>query len=613
MADISLIVATNADEVTKDVDRLKNSVNNMGNSMAGAAKDTQTLSKAQQASGAVARTAGKRMSGTGMAIQQVGYQTGDFLVQIQSGTNAMVAFGQQATQLVGVLPMVASNLGLSMGAAIGLSAGLGILIPLVTAVGAYFMRAGGEAKSMEDAISDLEDAVSSYADAMESARNVTESARKEFGFTTGLLGSIIRDLETIARNKAFEALGTSIDTLRSEHISGFESDLENIADLLEMGGWFAELSDEAAQFDGALITLEDRANSLGVRLESALDLRQMLLDVSGGIDNMTDAQFAFYDDLLATIKQMEIMKAEQDNLGANQDALVEGAEAFLSIWQSIAGVVKETVDNMGGGQTLSDAQFQQMLYYQQFAETMGAAPDEPVKPPSSGTSGGGRSGTTVDPLLGQIEQLETFLATERELLLVEYETRQMTLEQSLEKEYLTRQQYADMTLELEGRKNKELRDIELRTQQQKVSIVAGGIQDVLNAAANGNERLLKAARVVGAAEALINTYRAASQTLADPTLPFYAKFGAAASILAAGFGMVSAIKSGSSSGSLTDGSASSSGADAAVPTQATATPQRVIIEGINRDSLISGEQLSNIFEALYKENEDRGFVFEVAT
>ena len=198
---------------------------------------------------------------------------------------------------------------------------------------------------------------------------------------------------------------------------------------------------------------------------------------------------------------------------------------------------------------------------------------------------------------------------------MEYETRQMTLEQSLEKEYLTRQQYADMTLELESRKNKELRDIELKTQQQKVSIVAGGIQDVLNAAANGNERLLKAARVIGAAEALINTYRAASQTLADPTLPFYLKFGAAASVLAAGFGMVNAIKSGSSSGSLTGGStsASPSGADAAVPTQATATPQRVIIEGINRDSLISGEQLSNIFEALYKENEDRGFVFEVAT
>jgi len=43
-----------------------------------------------------------------------------------------------------------------------------------------------------------------------------------------------------------------------------------------------------------------------------------------------------------------------------------------------------------------------------------------------------------------------------------------------------------------------------------------------------------------------------------------------------------------------------------------ATPQKVIIEGIDRSSLISGEQLSNIFEALYEENENRGFVFEVA-
>ena len=38
----------------------------------------------------------------GVAMQQTGYQVGDFLVQVQSGTNPMVAFGQQATQLVGV-------------------------------------------------------------------------------------------------------------------------------------------------------------------------------------------------------------------------------------------------------------------------------------------------------------------------------------------------------------------------------------------------------------------------------------------------------------------------------------------------------------------------------
>lgn len=82
----------------------------------------------------------------GVVVQQTGYQVGDFLVQVQSGTNPMVAFGQQATQLVGVLPLMTGLFGLSTTALIGLSAGLGIVIPLVTAIGAYFLRSSDSAK-----------------------------------------------------------------------------------------------------------------------------------------------------------------------------------------------------------------------------------------------------------------------------------------------------------------------------------------------------------------------------------------------------------------------------------------------------------------------------------
>lgn len=75
----------------------------------------------------------RSMNAMGMATQQVGYQVGDFLVQVQSGTNWMVAFGQQATQAVGVLGIMNPSL-------IGIGAALGIIIPLVTAVGAAWMK-----------------------------------------------------------------------------------------------------------------------------------------------------------------------------------------------------------------------------------------------------------------------------------------------------------------------------------------------------------------------------------------------------------------------------------------------------------------------------------------
>jgi len=137
-------------------------------------------------------------------------------------------------------------------------------------------------------------------------------------------------------------------------------------------------------------------------------------------------------------------------------------------------------------------------------------------------------------------------------------------------------------------------------------------------AAAGGEKMVKAVQVFSATQALINSYVAYTEVLKDPSFigrPL-ARFAAAAGVLAAGLNMVQAIKGaggGGGGGSTSGGSSSASGADATVTAQATATPQRVIIEGIDRDSLISGEQLSNIFEALYKENEDRGFVFEVAT
>ena len=48
-------------------------------------------------------------SGMGFVMQQTGYQVGDFLVQIQSGANVVMAFGQQMTQLIYVLPELAKE------------------------------------------------------------------------------------------------------------------------------------------------------------------------------------------------------------------------------------------------------------------------------------------------------------------------------------------------------------------------------------------------------------------------------------------------------------------------------------------------------------------------
>lgn len=131
----------------------------------------------------------------GVAMQQTGYQVGDFMVQIQSGTNPMVAFGQQATQLVGVLyllpPATLAARVAIMGLSVSVSAlvmSLGIFIPIATAVGAYFMRMSGSSKNLSQRIDDLEATTQKVIGAFETLAD-TELNQK-FGNTTESIRSM---------------------------------------------------------------------------------------------------------------------------------------------------------------------------------------------------------------------------------------------------------------------------------------------------------------------------------------------------------------------------------------------------------------------------------------
>jgi flagellar basal body-associated protein FliL len=123
-------------------------------------KEVQLLSQSQMA-------ATKASNRFGVVTQQAGYQIGDFLVQVQSGTNPFVAFGQQATQLVGILPLMTGAFGLSTTALIGLSAGLGIAIPLVTAIGAAIFKMSKSSDKASDSLMTLESVQKSVADSIE--------------------------------------------------------------------------------------------------------------------------------------------------------------------------------------------------------------------------------------------------------------------------------------------------------------------------------------------------------------------------------------------------------------------------------------------------------------
>ena len=113
----------------------------------------------------------------GFVAQNVGYQVGDFFVQVQSGTDALVAFGQQGTQLAGLLPGVA-------GAVVGI--GLSVSTMLIKT----FSDASGEAKSLSEALEELEDYSNRVADGFELLRD------SDIEQTFGSLSNTVKDLTT---------------------------------------------------------------------------------------------------------------------------------------------------------------------------------------------------------------------------------------------------------------------------------------------------------------------------------------------------------------------------------------------------------------------------------
>jgi phage-related minor tail protein len=189
---------------------------------------TQQAAAAQKNLGVFLQQGGRHMSRTGVMTQQAGYQVGDFLVQVQGGTNWMVAFGQQATQLVGSLYMLPSavlavstsifGLTLSVGTMI---AAAGILIPLITAVGAYFMRTSSEAKNAKKELSSLEEEVKSLTKSIEDWGAAKEAAsmgismeeltgKKNIQAARDELAKLTKELDTLYNQSSGEGLSEDL-------------------------------------------------------------------------------------------------------------------------------------------------------------------------------------------------------------------------------------------------------------------------------------------------------------------------------------------------------------------------------------------------------------------
>ena len=214
----------------------------------------ETSSVAFNRFGDAALEAQKKSSQMGVVTQQLGYQVSDFIVQVQSGTSAFVAFGQQASQLVGILPLMSSSLGISAGKLIAVSAALGIAIPLFTAVAMAVQAAGkaaGDATNTtiryKDALSAGKSSIKQLSVELYRLKNGIEDATEaqlKMGIESAKLAQKQNDLwnESNRLKSFFYEMGGGFTVLGYE-ISA--SDEKRIANLEEMLRLYKEQREEA--------------------------------------------------------------------------------------------------------------------------------------------------------------------------------------------------------------------------------------------------------------------------------------------------------------------------------------------------------------------------------
>ena len=305
-------------------------------------ESVRRLREEQQRASAAAQGSTRGINGMGMVMQQTGYQVGDFLVQVQSGTNFMVAFGQQATQLVGILPLLGAGfMGLSMTSLVALSAGLGIAIPLLTAVGAGFMRTRGEGKTLSQTIQDLE---SSFGE-LNSSMNILkdEELDQTFGNMTDSIRSLAESMVELNNAAALTNLVSTLETLESSANAGF---LRQVGEgFLNIGRFISPFAQGEGLFGtkGAEEVNEEQFEKLGfdmARSQYLAYLEEMqTLASAGNIEGVTALIDSFISDAMDNGAQLSLLG-------------IQTAQSFSKVALSSAQVAAEM---NGSAQAARDA------------------------------------------------------------------------------------------------------------------------------------------------------------------------------------------------------------------------------------------------------------------
>ena len=533
-------------------------------------------------------------------VQQTGYQVGDFLVQVQSGTNWMVAFGQQATQLVGVLPLLSEKLGVNVNTLTRWAAGLGIIIPLVTAIGAYWLRSmqdvesGGSVakdvlKRLQEETQKLQDQWSVLKFGSESLASIDEYKQKASALREEIvrLDNIMQSLNSSSRSRLVYA----------REVEDAKFALQETVDILK--GLVQEENKRLAEANRLAVANSINAQMLG---------RQNL--AYAAINAQLRAQTAYQKSLNTSAGQLQgivnAATAATSGLAGAASAVANAFAAAVANARSLATSLS-TGGSRGsgpGGPLVGSTEIEEL-------QAGGGVFRNYVASPSGGSSGGGGSGGGNSDRQNKIDALIKELQTEEETLAIWYEESQTALRSAsdVELEIIGGKNAAKLRLEQEYQDR--LKEILSQETNYRLAETGNMFSSLADLAGVGGKKMLRVQATLSAAATTIAAYETAVKAAAEAkTIP--GRIAAYTKFLATGLGAVKAIKSaGGIGGGAGGGSGGSPSSVTGSSNQASTPAQTVYIDSITPEALYSGQTLINLFEAFYKENDNQGKVFVV--
>ena len=471
----------------------------------------------------------------GSKVQQASYQIQDFAVQVASGTSATRAFSQQAPQLLSGFGVVGTVLGTIL--AIG--------VPL----GAMLIDTGKAASGLGSALS----TVGPYAAVATAALAgfYAPSILAGLASTTSAIGvGLVGAIRSVTAAMLANPLGLLVAGLAAAAVAlfAFRDDLKQIFGVDFVGviaqsvNWTIDKFVKLAKTIGAV--WGNLGNIIGNAIVGAANiaLRAMTAMVNGGIagiNTLINAVNSLSDYTGITLGQFEKLSAAQFENPFAKGAAAAGSE-IGKIWAD--NQVTDYVGEMG--KLASGAMSKVAALF----SGMGGADAGAGKGKGKGKTAENANAMAPSQEPGnywadRLKAIQDHFKTEMELKQQQYELDQQALDLALSNKQLSEQNYYTLSQKLAQEHEDAMTAIRSQGIQNNLGAASSFFGSMASIAQSGGKRFLKVQKAMAAAQAIVDTIRAAVSAMNDPTaITLPQKIANYAAVMAQGMSAVAAIR-----------------------------------------------------------------------